>query len=610
MNTPLSYQSLSGAQWVAPPSHISAAEIERVAKHLQQAHQVPYAIAVHLARIGITALSLDEFLEPRLKRSLPDPLAMRDADKAINRICDAVQAGQPIGLFGDYDVDGACSAALFRQVLAPFGIAVYCHIPDRFAEGYGPNIAALEDLKNKGAAFILTVDCGITAHAPLAAAAAQNMEVIVIDHHKAGPILPVATAVVNPNRLDDESGLGYLCAAGVCFIVLAGVLRECRRRNIVPRSGAMPDLLAQLDMVALATVCDVVPLRDVNRAIVKQGLKILAMRQNVGLRSLCDIAGLASVPTAHTLGFLLGPRINAGGRLGESDLGIQLLTAQDRDIAGSLALRLDELNQERRRTEHAVQLQAEALADELLTENPLRPVLILAGEGWHEGVIGIVAGRLKDKYSRPVIVIAFDAEGNGKGSGRGVSGLSLGDTIQAACQAGFLLSGGGHDMAAGLSLHRDQLPEFDTFLTARAQAAFGDAPPVHELAACHTISVAGCSSDVTDWLEKIGPFGVGHPEPRFIITHCELKNIRWVGAEKQHLSVQLDDKTARPLPAICFSVATTALGRAIVARPDLGPVSVLGRLRVDTYRGGGVAQFHIEDIATDRQSSGISQNFL
>ena len=597
MSEAQTYQSLSGATWQEAPSVLPDAQTKRLAQHLQQAHNIPIAIAMHLARHGVTSESLDDFLEPRLRNSLPDPLVMRDADKAIGRICDAIEEGHPIGLFGDYDVDGACSAALFRQVLGQFGIPVYCHIPDRFSEGYGPNITALKQLKEKGARLIITVDCGITAHEPLAEAAEQNMDVLVIDHHKAGPTLPVATAVVNPNRLDDDSRLGYLCAAGVCFLVLAGVMRECRTRNITPPSGTMPDLLTLLDMVGLATVCDVVPLRDVNRVFVKQGLKMLATRQNLGLRHFCDVAGLAAAPTTHTLGFLLGPRINAGGRLGQSDLGIQLLTAQDGDIAGSLALRLDELNVERRATEQAVQLQAEALAEEQLTEDAARPVLILSGQGWHEGVIGIVAGRLKDKYNRPVIVIAFDDEGRGKGSGRGVPGLSLGDVIQAARQDGLLLSGGGHDMAAGLSLHRDKLAAFTSFVNGRASAAFGDAPPKRSFVASHTLSVAGCTSDITDWLEKVGPFGVGHPEPRFIITHCQLKNLRWVGAEKQHLSVQLDDKTARPLSAICFSAATTPLGRALAATPDPGLVSVLGRVRVDSFRGGGAVQLHIEDIA-------------
>ena len=597
MSIAQSYQSLSGAIWHKAPSLLSEVQTQRMAQHLRQAHSVPLAIAMHLARIGVTSDTLDDFLEPRLRNLLPDPLVMCDADKAISRICDAIQDGHPIGLFGDYDVDGACSAALFRQVLGQFDIPVYCHIPDRFSEGYGPNIAALQKLKENGARLIITVDCGITAHEPLAEAAAQNMDILVIDHHKAGPTLPIATAVVNPNRLDDDSQLGYLCAAGVCFLVLAGVMRECRVRQITPPSGTMPDLLTLLDIVGLATVCDVVPLQDINRVFVKQGLKILATRQNIGLRHLCDVAGLATAPNTHTLGFLLGPRINAGGRLGQSDLGIQLLTAQDADIAGSLASRLDELNGERRATEQAVQLQAEALAEELLTEDSARSVLVLFGEGWHEGVIGIVAGRLKDKYNRPVIVIAFDKEGRGKGSSRGVPGLSLGDIIQAARQEGLLLSGGGHDMAAGLSLHRDKLSAFTNFITQRARAAFGDAPPARSFVASHTLSVAGCTSEITDWLEKVGPFGAGHPEPRFIITHCQLKNLRWVGSEKQHLSVQLDDKTARPLPAICFSAATTPLGRALVANPDPGPVSVLGRVRVDNFRGGGAVQLHIEDIA-------------
>ena len=521
---------------------------------------------------------------------------MRDAEPAINLICNAIELQQQIGIFGDYDVDGACAAALFRAILSRFGCPVYCHIPDRFSEGYGPNITALEGLKAQGAELILTVDCGITAHQPLEAAAHAGMRVVVIDHHKAGPTLPQAEAVVNPNRLDDDSGLGHLCAAGVCFLILAGVMRQCRNRGLAPPDGKMPDLLAVLDMVALATICDIVPLKGVNRTFVKQGLRVLAQRQNPGLRALMDIARLDQPPTTHTLGFLLGPRINAGGRLGRSDLGVQLLACMEDGIADSLAVQLDELNMQRRITEKQVQQQAEEMALEKLAASPELSVLVLAANGWHEGVIGIVAGRIKDRFNRPSIVISLDEQGGGKGSGRSVRGFSLGDAIMAARQQGLLVSGGGHDMAAGLGLTAANLSAFEDFLIQRAGDVFAG-PPQKSFLACQSVSVAGLDFSFTQWLEKIGPFGSGFAEPRFYITHCRLTRHHWMGAEKQHLSVSLDDGTAPPLRAVAFNLAGTPLGQALQDNPDPGPVMVLGTVRPDSFRGGKNIQFMIEDIA-------------
>ncbi|EHI48993.1 single-stranded-DNA-specific exonuclease RecJ [SAR116 cluster alpha proteobacterium HIMB100] len=588
--------SLSGARWQAVISVRSEADTRRMAALFEDRLGFPFALCWHLASLGVEADALDAFLDPKLRTSLPDPSVMRDADRAINLITDIIKSKQPIGLFGDYDVDGACSAAMFRVILGAFGVPVWCHIPDRFTEGYGPNLAALKALKAQGAELILTVDCGITAHEPLAAAAEEGMRVIVIDHHKAGVTLPQAEAVVNPNRLDDDSGLGHLCAAGVCFLVLAGVVRACRVQGLTPEGGQMPDLMGVLDLVALATACDVVPLTGVNRAFIKQGLKVLARRGNEGLRALMDVARLEHPPTMHTLGFVLGPRLNAGGRLGRSDLGVQILTSTDSDIAETLALQIDQLNTDRRAEEAAVRAAAEQMAEDKLAANPDLPVLVLAQRGWHEGVIGIVAGRLKDAYHRPVVVIAIDEAGYGKGSARSVAGFSIGDQILAARQDGLLKTGGGHDMAAGLGLHEDQIDAFEAFVVGRARQLFSGVPQ-RVFSYTHSVSVAGCISGLVDGLEAVGPFGAGHAEPRFVLTHCRLKALRWIGKDKAHLSVQLDDGTAAPLRAVAFSVAGTALGQYLAATPDPGPVQVLGRVQKDSFRGGNAVQFLIEDIA-------------
>ena len=588
--------SYSGARWQPAPTYLSDGETARMAALFEERLTLPYSLCWHLASIGLTDETIADFLDPKLRTSLPDPHVMKDAEHAIDLITNIIKKQQPIGIFGDYDVDGACSAALFRLVLGAFGVPVWCHIPDRFKEGYGPSLEALKSLKAQGAELILTVDCGITAHAPLAAAAEEGMSVIVIDHHKAGVVLPKAEAVVNPNRLDDDSGLGHLCAAAVCFLILAGVVRACRAQAITDKTGQLPDMMAVLDLVALATACDVVPLKGVNRAFIKQGLKVLGRRGNEGLRALMDVARLEQFPSMHTLGFVLGPRLNAGGRLGRSDLGVQILTNTDPDIADTLATQIDQLNTDRRAEEAAVRIAAEQLAEEKLAVRPDLPILVLARRNWHEGVIGIVAGRLKDAYHRPVIIISFDAQGRGKGSARSVAGFSIGDQILAACELGYLKSGGGHDMAAGLGLDEAQLPDFEMFLINRAQAVFSGVPERIFSYSC-SLSVAGCSSAVVEGLDAVGPFGAGHSEPRFVITHCRLKNLRWMGKEKAHLSVQLDDGTDKPLRAVSFGVAGTKLGQFLTATPDPGPVQVLGRLQRDNWRGGEAVQFLIEDIA-------------
>lgn len=590
-------QSLSGARWVHAPSiYPHPDDTQRYAARLTELSKAPPAVANYLAGRGIEAEALSLFLAPTLRDLLPNPDVMRDVNLAARHIADAVMAGHIIGVFGDYDVDGACAAALFVRCLGQLGCHVETHIPDRFSEGYGPNIKALTALAEKSCNLILTVDCGITAHKPLQAAKDAGMDVIVIDHHLAGPVLPEACAVVNPNRLDDESGLGHLCAAGVSFMVLVAVLRELRTRQFTP-PAEWPDLRHELDLVALATICDVVPLIGLNRAFVKQGLKIMGQRRKIGLNALADISGMQDAPTPYALGFQIGPRINAGGRLGHSDLGVQLLSNPDTATALAIADKLNQLNGERRTIESTIQNIAAEQAEAQLADKPDIPALIVSGTDWHEGVIGIVAGRLKDKFARPCLVITFDEQtGIGKGSARGTGAVRLGDIITGAVQRELLVAGGGHNMAAGLTLEKDKLAAFsEYFFTQITQQQTDGLTKSHDVTS--SLSVAGCSPQLMHWLEQAGPYGAGAKEPRFVIPHCQIRNIKWMGSDKQHLSCRLDDGTSQPLRAVMFSVAGTEIGQYLQSEQSGVPVMVLGLIRRDNWRGGDHLQFQIEDIA-------------
>jgi len=591
--------SISGARWEDAPKAVSEIDINRFADGLvEHFSDLPLPIARILAARGITAESLKAHIDPKLRDLLPDPSHFKDMDKAVARLADCVEAGQTLGVFGDYDVDGACAAALLVTVLRDLDVAVDVHIPDRFTEGYGPNEAALMALRERGADLIVTVDCGITAHAPLATVAETGMDVIVIDHHIAGPQLPPAHSVINPNRLDEDGGFGHLCAAGVTFIVLVGLLRELRRRNFFGAGRATPDLMLSLDLVALATVCDVVPLYGLNRAFVAQGLKIMAGRRNPGLTSLADIAGMKQAPDSYALGFLLGPRINAGGRIGSSQTGVALLAAQSIEVATGLAAKLDHLNQERRRIEEEIRIQAVERVEAM--EMP--PVIIVGDSAWHEGVIGIVAGRLRERFGRPACVIAFDQDGVGKGSGRSVPGFRLGSAIIAAHQAGLLLGGGGHDMAAGFSIRAERLDEFTAFLESRLRKDLqGEIPQlVHAVSA--RLSVAGVQPELSDWLERLGPFGNGNPEPRFVLPDCRILHARAVGGDGAHISCRLDDGSGAAIPAIAFRAAGTPLGKLLLDALDGRFVHVLGRIKRDSFRGGRAMQIEIEDAAMPAQS--------
>ena len=589
-------QSLTGASWKPAASAVPNATSERLSGLFVQSHNMPHAIAKWLAHKGLTPESLDVFLEPRLRDLLPDPSVFQDMNKACALLGEAIIAKKPIGIFGDYDVDGACSAAILHRFLQAFGVTSYIHIPDRFTEGYGPNITALQSLKDNGAELIVTVDCGITAHRPLQEADEMGMDVIVIDHHQAGPDLPKARAVVNPNRLDDESGQGALCAAGVVFVTCVGTMRYLRENGQVTQGSAPIDLLTLLDLVAMATVCDIVPLTNLNRAFVKQGIKILKKRQNVGLRHLADQARLTTPPTSHSFGYLLGPRINAGGRIGNATLGSKLLSTHDDAIATSIALQLDDLNKQRRDIEAQVLASAILQADEVISQNPDTKVLIVSSQGWHEGVIGIAAGRLKDKYHRPAIVFALDEDGQGKGSARSIAGFSLGDTIMAAHQSGILNGGGGHAMAAGLSISSQNIEAFRDYMNDAFTKQLGAVPPPM-LSIDMTAPLSACQKSLVDWLDQCAPYGPSLREPRMLLKNVMISYPRWIGGDKTHLSCELRDGTGHKIRAIAFGLRDKLSTPDLIENATGRQFHIAGKVKLDDYRGGDNVQFIIDDIA-------------
>ena len=587
-------QSATGARWQEARRAVNDTDLDRLSRGLTEAYDdMPLPVARLLAARGIDRDQLPSFIEPKLRDLLPDPSRFKDLNKAVARLADCVEAGEPIGVFGDYDVDGACAAALLVWVMRDLGVSVDVHIPDRFTEGYGPNQAALMALGERGASLIVTVDCGITAHAPLAAVASTGMDVIVIDHHIAGPELPKAHSVINPNRLDEDGTYGHLCAAGVTFIVLVGLIRELRRRDFFGTERTPPDLMMRLDLVALATVCDVVPLAGLNRAFVGQGIKIMAQRRHPGLARLADAAGMKAAPDTYALGFLLGPRINAGGRIGSSQTAVQLLSTLSDDEATGLAAKLDQLNAERRQIEQDIREQA---IDRAL-QAPDTPVIVLSDKSWHEGVIGIVAGRLKERFGKPACVIAMGDDGVGKGSGRSIPGFRLGSAVIAAHQAGILLGGGGHDMAAGFSIDAANLDAFATFLAQRMEKDLNGQAPQLVREVSGTLSTQGAQPELTDWLEKLGPFGSGNPEPRFVLPYCNVKFAKPVGETGAHISCRLDDGSGVTLNAIAFQAGGAPLGNLLLDAADGRHIHILGRLKRDNFRGGRAMQIEIEDAA-------------
>jgi len=582
-------QSLTGRRWQAPAGD------DRTALALAQRLALPEVIARVLAARGVTPDSAETFLEPRLRVGLPDPSSLVDMEVGAARLADAVMAGEPIAVFADYDVDGATSAALLSRFLVATGApAPRIYVPDRQAEGYGPNAAALRRLRAEGSALAITVDCGTTAHEALEAARDAGLQMIVVDHHVAEPRLPPAVAVINPNRLDDASSHGELAAVGVAFL-LAVAVNRCLRQRGWYESRAEPDLRQLLDLVALGSICDMAPLVGVNRVLVAQGLKVMARRANLGLRTLADVAGIDSAPGTYHAGFLLGPRINAGGRVGEADLGARLLTTDDAAEASALAVRLDAYNRERQAIEAAVLDGALTEAEAQVGEGDVPPVLVVSGTGWHPGVVGIVASRLVERFRRPTCVLSVDRDsGQASGSGRSIAGVDLGSAVIAACQAGLLVKGGGHPMAAGFTLEESRIDAFSEFLADRLGAAIGAAAARPGLRLDGVLTPAGATLGLAETLDRVGPFGIGNPEPRFALTGVRVAYAAAVG--DAHLRCVLEGGGGR-VDGIAFRCRETPLGDALAAG-DGAPLLVAGRLRADTWRGRTRVQFHIDDAAS------------
>ena len=552
---------------------------------------LPEIVGRLLAQRGIDHNDAPGFLAPRLREQLPDPSHLRDMEVAAARLVRAVREGETIAVFGDYDVDGATSAALLLRFFAAVGGRTRVYVPDRLREGYGPNTPALLRLYAEGARVVVTVDCGTNAHLPLAEVAAAGLEVIVVDHHVAEPLLPRAAAIVNPNRLDEESPHGALAAVGVAFLLVVAVNRALRRAGWYARGRAEPDLMGWLDLVALGTVCDVVPLAGLNRAFVAQGIKVARRNANPGLAALAAIAGVSEPLDAYHLGFVFGPRVNAGGRVGAADLGARLLATDDPALAADLAQRLDAHNRERRDIETRTLEAAIAMVEEAAQP----PALVFAAAtDWHPGVIGIVASRLKERYERPACVVAL-GDGIGRGSGRSIAGLPLGPAVIAARQAGLLINGGGHAMAAGFTVAAERLDALREFLVERLGDGLDRGRLVPELRVDAALSLGAAQAELISHIEQLAPFGAGNPEPRFVLPAVRVVHTEAVGNGHLRCTLANPLDTAR-LRAIAFRTVGTPLGQ-FLAETRGAAVHVAGHLRRDTWRGGDAVQLLIDDAA-------------
>ncbi|TCU61288.1 exonuclease RecJ [Novosphingobium sp. PhB57] len=544
---------------------------------------------------GVPREDLDRHRSPSLRSFLPDPSEFRDMDAAAERLAQAVMTGETMTVYGDYDVDGATSAALLILLLRGLGHDARYYIPDRLLEGYGPSGEALVRIAGEGSSLIVTVDCGAMAHEALEMAHQAGVDVIVVDHHKCAPELPRATALVNPNRLDESelaAGHGHLAAVGVAFLLAVATVRTLRRRGFFEKRSE-PDLFALLDLVALGTVADVAALHGLNRALVAQGLKVMARRDNIGMAALIDASRLSRAPTCSDLGFALGPRINAGGRVGESTLGVRLLTTTDPDEAQDIAAQLSRLNDERRGIEQVVQEAAEAQIE----RQHNRAVMVLSGAGWHPGVIGIVAGRIKEKTGKPTLVIAMDADeaGNGKGSGRSIPGVDLGAAIIAARQAGLLVAGGGHAMAAGLTVSPDKLEALSEWLDALLAADVSRASANQSMLLDLALAPRGLTPELVEKLESAGPFGMGWPGPRVAVGPVHVIKADTVGAD--HVRLIVGGQDGGRFKAMAFRSAETEMGQALLHASQGRRLWLAGRAKIDDWGSRPQAELHIDDAA-------------
>ena len=582
-------RSLTGRRWRERLN----AEGMATALAIAQRHEVPEIVARVLAARGVAADDAPAFLSPSIRALMPDPMTMTDMDKAAARIADAIVASERIAIFGDYDVDGASSSALMARFLRHQGLDPHIYIPDRLFEGYGPNVEAMRSLAGAGAKLVICVDCGSTSIEALTAARDLGMSVVVLDHHEVGELLPPAVAVVNPNRQDDLSGLGYLAAVGVTLFAIVAVNRVLRERGFYSGGRAEPDLLQWLDLVALGTVCDVVPLVALNRALVAKGLVAMARRQNRGIAALADVARLGGPVMPYHLGFMLGPRINAGGRIGDAALGARLLVSDDPEESARIAAELDRLNGERQAMEAAMVEEAIAEAEAEIGGGEGPPIIVTAGTRWHPGVVGLIAARLKERFERPAIAIAFQPNGLGAGSGRSIVGVDLGDAVRTAVERGILVKGGGHAMAAGLTVEHARLGELRAFLDGALRAGvLAHHGNVIDIDAA--LSARGASVELIELLDKAGPYGAGHPEPTFVLPHHRVTYAEVVG--NGHIRLALASGDGAALKAMAFRTAGSPLGEALLAaRGQM--LHVAGTLSVDVWQERRQPSLRVIDAA-------------
>ena len=580
-------QSVTGRAWV---DRLDAAA-SRNATAIGQRSGISDILSRILAGRNVGIEDAETWLEPTIRALMPDPSTLTAMDELAERLARAIADNERVALFGDYDVDGACSCALMARYLRHFGLDPQVHIPDRIFEGYGPNVAAMDKLIDAGASLIITLDCGTTSDGPIAHARERGADVLVIDHHLSDHELPPATALVNPNRPDDISGLSYLCAAGVTFMVLVAVNRVLRQRG----DTGLPDLLKLLDLVALATICDVVPLIGLNRAFVIRGLEVARRGDRPGLAALGLAARINGPLNPYHLGFLIGPRINAGGRIGDAALGTRLLALDDEHEAMAIAARLDELNSERQRIEVEAVEEACATAEAEIGSGEGPPVLVLASANWHPGVVGLVAARLRERFERPSFAIALNPDGTGTGSGRSMPGVDLGSAVIEAVETGLLPKGGGHAMAAGVSLRPGELGPFRAFLAEKLATSVRTARAASALKIDAALTARGATLDLLHGIERAGPFGSGNPSPVFAFPAHRARYPQIVG-KGGHISFSLTSDDGARLKAIAFRAAGRALGDVLMRDSDQ-PLHFAGSLSLDHYQGREQVQFRLQDVA-------------
>jgi single-stranded-DNA-specific exonuclease len=568
---------------------------KRFSDYLHQRYQIPEFISPYLMFKGINLSDFENFFSPKLKNLLPEPFLFKDLEKGVKRLADEIINSRPVGILGDYDVDGATSAAMISSFLEQCGCKTFIHIPDRFLEGYGPNEEALKSLYKKGTELIITVDCGISSFEPLKAMSNIKLDLIVIDHHIPDITLPPAYAIINPKRSDTKEGFEDLCAAGVVFIFLIGLNRELRNKGFFLKKRE-PNLMQFLDLVALGTVCDVVPLKGLNRAFVKQGLSIMTQRGNPGLKALSDISKLNTKPNTQSLGFSLGPRINAGGRIGNSNLGVSLLKEKNEYKAVELATKLDDLNKKRRILTAELEKKVIGKIEKIIkTSKELPSVIIVSGDDFHEGVTGIVAGRMKELYNRPVCIISLNRSGIGKGSGRSIFGVPLGKIILEAFNQKLISSGGGHDMAAGFTIKKSEIGSFNDYINQKVNEILNFGIPRISYIATSVIPISACTYELANWLQTLGPWGSEMEEPKFIIPNGKISSFRRFGINNEHASFYINDGSSKKLKVKKFNLLNSSLN--IVFNDYENKVfNFLGSLSIDTWNNSNSVELMLDDI--------------